>query len=212
MSSVAARFFPPQIAGAGATVAPERHLSLPHRPRREVQPDHPPAISDSPARLRGPWFGFNWRYDSGLVAGAVPCYNVSDPNSACDGTSTTAQRPARGRPQRPHRRPGVPGRPHLQRCQGHADHGRCRTTCLASQYTSNLVTIPAPSTEDDDHNPPRIAPRNLFDASIGAGQPLPRRQTTSGASASPPSTSPTSTRSTTSSPPSAARTTSRRER
>ena len=22
---------------------------------------------------RGPWVGFNWRYDSGLVAGPVPC-------------------------------------------------------------------------------------------------------------------------------------------
>ncbi len=22
---------------------------------------------------RGPWMGFNWRYDSGLVAGPVPC-------------------------------------------------------------------------------------------------------------------------------------------
>jgi len=24
-------------------------------------------------RARGPWLGFNWRYDSGLVAGPVPC-------------------------------------------------------------------------------------------------------------------------------------------
>ena len=24
---------------------------------------------------RGPWFGFNWRYDGGLVAGATPCFN-----------------------------------------------------------------------------------------------------------------------------------------
>jgi hypothetical protein len=29
------------------------------------------------------------------------------------------------------------------------------------------VAIPAPGTENDDKNPPRIAPRNLFDASIG---------------------------------------------
>ena len=44
MSSVAARFFPPQVAGAGATV-PGR-ISLPHRPRREVQRNHPPAVPD----------------------------------------------------------------------------------------------------------------------------------------------------------------------
>jgi hypothetical protein len=30
-----------------------------------------------------------------------------------------------------------------------------------------LLNIPAPGTGDNDKNPPRIAPRNLFDASIG---------------------------------------------
>jgi hypothetical protein len=39
--------------------------------------------------------------------------------------------------------------------------------CLASEYSSTLVNIPAPGTGDNDKNPPRIAPRNLFDASIG---------------------------------------------
>jgi len=29
------------------------------------------------------------------------------------------------------------------------------------------VSIPAPGTEDDDTKPPRIAPRSLFDASLG---------------------------------------------
>ncbi len=35
------------------------------------------------------------------------------------------------------------------------------------QLTSNLVSIPAPGTENDDHNPPRISPRNLFDMELG---------------------------------------------
>ena len=39
--------------------------------------------------------------------------------------------------------------------------------CLASQFTSSLVKIPAAGTENDDHNPPRIAPRNLFDLAVG---------------------------------------------
>jgi hypothetical protein len=39
--------------------------------------------------------------------------------------------------------------------------------CPASQYTSNLVKIPAPNTGNNDKNPQRIQPRNLFDASIG---------------------------------------------
>jgi hypothetical protein len=39
--------------------------------------------------------------------------------------------------------------------------------CPASQYGSTRIKIPAPGTSDDDHNPSRIAPRNLFDVSLG---------------------------------------------
>ena len=41
------------------------------------------------------------------------------------------------------------------------------STCLASQYGSTLIQIPAPDKEDDDKNPPRIRPRNLFDLAVG---------------------------------------------
>jgi hypothetical protein len=41
------------------------------------------------------------------------------------------------------------------------------TTCDAAGLTSSLVSIPAPGTEDDDKKPPRIAPRSLFDVSVG---------------------------------------------
>jgi len=30
-----------------------------------------------------------------------------------------------------------------------------------------LIQIPAPGTENDDHNPPRIASRSLFDLAVG---------------------------------------------
>jgi hypothetical protein len=39
--------------------------------------------------------------------------------------------------------------------------------CPANQLTSNLVKIPAPNTENDDHNPQRIQPRHLFDLAVG---------------------------------------------
>jgi hypothetical protein len=39
--------------------------------------------------------------------------------------------------------------------------------CPAAELTSNLVKIPAPGTEDDDHNPQRVQPRNLFDMEMG---------------------------------------------
>jgi hypothetical protein len=39
--------------------------------------------------------------------------------------------------------------------------------CQASQLTSNLIDIPAPGKGDNDHDPPRIQHRDLFDASVG---------------------------------------------
>ena len=39
--------------------------------------------------------------------------------------------------------------------------------CPASLYASKYLQIPAAGTENDDHNPPRIASRNLFDIGLG---------------------------------------------
>ena len=121
----------------------------------------------------GPWIGFNWRYDSGLTAGSVPCYNVVDPNSLCNpinsGPSITL----------PDGAPGInlaaTGLTADQEFQaGLACDGVKATpmqplpaVCDAAGLTSTLVSIPAPNTENDDKNPPRIAQRNLFDASVG---------------------------------------------
>jgi hypothetical protein len=41
------------------------------------------------------------------------------------------------------------------------------TTCDATQYRPTRISLPAPGTENDDHNPPRVAPRHLFDVSAG---------------------------------------------
>ena len=43
------------------------------------------------------------------------------------------------------------------------------TACSAPfpQYGATRVRIPAPGTANEDHNPPRIAARNLFDIGIG---------------------------------------------
>ena len=40
-------------------------------------------------------------------------------------------------------------------------------TCAAGQYGSTLISLPAPGTENDDTNPPRVAPRHLFDLAVG---------------------------------------------
>jgi len=166
MSSVAARFFPPQVAGAGATVG---QAGLPFRidhDERFNQTTHVQYTYGHGKYLNGIWGGFNWRYDSGLVAGAVPCYNVTDPNSGCGGTSITL----------PNGQPGVDlsGLTPDQQfqagimCDGvKATLTAGFTSCDAAGYKSNLVQIPASGTEDDDKNPPRVAPRSLFDATVG---------------------------------------------
>jgi hypothetical protein len=163
MSSVAARFFGPQSAGAGATVG---QSGLPFRIDHDEKFNETTHLQYQLPGKRLPWVGFNWRFDSGLVAGAVPCYNVTDPNSSCGGTSITL----------PDGRPGVDlsGLTPDQQfeagitCDGvRATIHSGFTSCDAAGYTSKLVSIPAPGTEDDDHNPPRIAPRSLFDASVG---------------------------------------------
>jgi hypothetical protein len=41
------------------------------------------------------------------------------------------------------------------------------TSCAPSLYGSTLVKIPAPGTQDPDRNPQRIAPRHLFDLTVG---------------------------------------------
>jgi hypothetical protein len=45
--------------------------------------------------------------------------------------------------------------------------GRALAFCDAAGFGSTLLKIPAPTTENDDHNPQRTAPRHLFDASAG---------------------------------------------
>jgi hypothetical protein len=168
MSSVAARFFPPQSAGAGATVGVS---GFPFRIDHDEKFNQTTHVQYQIPGKHGPWVGVNWRFDSGLTAGSVPCYNVTDPNSLCN--------PANGGPSITIN--GQPGidlsglTPDQQFEAGLACDGIKATPfvgipgdqCLASQLTSKLVSIPAPGTENDDKNPPRIQERNLFDASIG---------------------------------------------
>jgi hypothetical protein len=170
MSSVAARFFPPQVAGAGATSGATQGTLYPFRIDHDEkfnQTTHVQyTLSHDGSWFNGLWSGFNWRYDSGLVAGSVPCYGVTDPNSLCAATSITLPGNVEG--------VNLSGlTPDEQFEAGITCNGVTATptsgftSCAASEYTSKLVQIPAPGTEDDDHNPPRIAPRNLFDVSLG---------------------------------------------
>jgi hypothetical protein len=166
MSSVAARFFPPQAAGAGATVESGGYPFRIDHDERFNETTHVQYQTRGLGFLR-PWIGFNWRYDSGLVAGSVPCYGVTDPNSPCLGTSLTL----------PNGQPGVDlsGLTADEEFQAGLTCEGIRATPTtplptpspASEYSSNMVKIPAPNTGNNDKNPQRIQPRNLFDAAIG---------------------------------------------
>jgi hypothetical protein len=165
MSSVAARFFPPQVAGAGATVG---QPGLPFRIDHDERFNQTTHVQYQLPFHWSPWVGFNWRYDSGLVAGSAPCYNPlsNDPNSACADTSTTLN----GQPA-----VDLSGLTADQQAEAGLTCGGIRATpttplpspCLASEYGSTALRIPAPGTGDNDRNPSRIRQRNLFDVSLG---------------------------------------------
>ena len=164
MSSVAARYFPPQVAGAGATVG---KTGLPFRidhDERFNQNSHVQYTYSHGKLLNGIWGGFNWRYDSGQVAGQVPCYNPTGVNSDCGGITLANGQPGIDLS-------GLSADEQFEAgliCDGvRATRTAGFTTCDAAGLKSNLVRVPAPGTEDNDHNPPRIAPRNLFDAAVG---------------------------------------------
>jgi hypothetical protein len=39
--------------------------------------------------------------------------------------------------------------------------------CTPRNFGATRLVLPAPGTDNDDHNPPRIAPRHVFDIAVG---------------------------------------------
>jgi hypothetical protein len=158
-SSVAARFFGPQVSGIGTTPSSLGSTSVFRIDHDELfnQTTH---LQYQPWKT-GPWLSFNWRYDSGLVAGPVPCAG-GNCNNGPNGTDSIVD---------------VSGLTPDQQFEAGLFCGAVHATptnpispnglCPASQYGSTLVKIPLPGTENDDHNPPRIDSRNLFDLAVG---------------------------------------------
>ena len=146
-SSVAARFFLPQVSGAGAT---------PSAPAGVFRIDHDEKFNQT-THLQyqigktGPWVGFNWRYDSGLVAGAVPVSDGGPVDLAASGLTPDQEFQAGMFCGSVHATPTTP----------------LPSPCPAAEFGSTLVSIPAPGTASDDKNPPRVAPRHLFDVTLG---------------------------------------------
>jgi outer membrane receptor protein involved in Fe transport len=96
-------------------------------------------------KTHGVWGALSWRYDSGLVAGAVPDFETAlgltaDQQAAiglfCGSTVATRDAPI--------------------------------SSCSSSDRGAKRLLIPADGTENDVNNPARIAPRHLFDLGFGA--------------------------------------------
>ena len=154
-SSVAARYFTPQVSGAGA---------VPSAPAGVFRIDHDEVFNQTTHLQyqirKGPWFGFNWRYDSGLVAGAVPF--ATDTTTPVDLTVLSADQQIQAGLFCGNQFPTL---------------SAPLTSCAPSQYGSTLVKIPAPGTENDDKNPPRTARAELVRSRNWRRQSLPWRQT-----------------------------------
>jgi len=92
----------------------------------------------------GPWTAFTWRYDSGLVAGAITSLEdalaLTGAQQAAIGFYCGSQTGSVGNPI---------------------------TTCSSPNYGAERLRIPAPGTYDPDHNPGRLASRHIFDLAVG---------------------------------------------
>ena len=135
-----ARYFPPEVGGLifqGTANVPG-----------VFRIDHDQAFQET-TNLRyqhgkdGLWSSFIWRFDSGLVVTGVP-------DAAAAMTLTPNQQMDIG-----------------LACNGISATFQSPIRSCSGVATSTLLTLPAAGTENNDHNPDRVKPRNLFDIAGG---------------------------------------------
>jgi hypothetical protein len=144
LAHVRARYFPPQIGGLGATVTGGEVFRIDHD-QAFNQTTH---VQYQPRKTL-PWIGFNWRYDSGLVASNPNLDTFDHALGFLDADQQAAI--------------GLFCGPNV------ATIGNQLTPAICAGQTNvgaKLVRI-AGATFDLDRNPTRVSPRNLFDASVG---------------------------------------------
>ncbi len=134
-----ARYFPPEVGGL---------IPLGGFSGQVFRIDHDQAYQQTAVvRYQRPknteWIDFSWRHDSGLVVSGV-----RDVEAAL--ALTAAQQVAIG-----------------FSCGGlFATYSSPITTCNGAGK-SKLISLPQTGTENDDHNPDRVKPRNLFNVGVG---------------------------------------------
>jgi hypothetical protein len=139
-----ARYFPPEVGGLISQGAPLVNGVF--------RIDHDQAFQSTGVfryqHKNNEWVSLTWRYDSGLVVSGVP-----DSDFALNSL-TPAQQASIG-----------------LSCGGmvatYTNGGLSPAVCGSSPVLSKLLTLPQAGQENDDHNPDRVKPRNIFNLGIG---------------------------------------------
>lgn len=138
-----ARFFPPETGGLFFNSdLPEGAFLIDHDQKFEQTTQ----VQYQFMQWKGvaPYVAFTWRYDSGLVSGEVPDFDTALTFSG-DHQAQIG----------------------LFCGDVFATPTQPITSCTSSNRGALRIRIPADGTANDDTNPPRIAPRHLFDVSAG---------------------------------------------
>ncbi|MBV8902839.1 MAG: hypothetical protein JOZ22_04315 [Acidobacteriia bacterium] len=148
-----ARYYPPEVGGLISLGAPLASGVF--------RIDHDQAFQSTAVvryqHRNHEWLAWTWRYDSGLVVSGIPdagaALTLLTPNQqmslglACNGVFATVANP-------------------LSDC--------VNSSGTQGTVTSKLITLPQggydnfSSQENDDHNPDRVKPRNIFDLGLGS--------------------------------------------
>jgi hypothetical protein len=135
-----ARYFPPEVGGLISQGAPLAGGVF--------RIDHDQAFQSTGVfryqHKSYEWVSLTWRYDSGLVVSGVP-------DSAAALALTAAQQTSIG----------------LACGNVFATFSTPITSCNGT-VTSKLITLPQAGQENDDHNPDRVKPRNVFNLGVGS--------------------------------------------
>jgi hypothetical protein len=140
VSHTRARLFGPELGGLrfSASYAP---VARPDHDEPFQQTTH---VEYRTVRAAGFWTGLTWRYDSGLVAVSVPTFldalRLTGDEQAAMGLYCGNTVAAVNQPIR---------------------------SCSAPTFGATRIRIPPAGTENDDTNPPRIAPHHLIDLGVG---------------------------------------------
>ncbi|HZV59122.1 MAG TPA: hypothetical protein VFF42_02195, partial [Candidatus Eremiobacteraceae bacterium] len=149
LAHVRARYFPPQLGGLGPTVGQNGSVFRIDHDQAFNQTTH---VQYQPWKTL-PWVAFSWRYDSGLVASNPIVADFQTAIGANGGVALDGDQQAA-----------------IGMFCGSTFATRTApiTSCpLTTPQGSTLLNFAANGTNNADHNPSRVKPRNLFDASIG---------------------------------------------